>query len=256
MKIFIYVNKENKNAYKDTLYLMDIFKKYNYTVFLDDDINNLYFKDDKYKADMKNIDYIVSLGGDGTVLKAARLATNYNIPLIGINNGRLGYLCAFDLKELDNISIDDFNKLRHTKRSILSYTHEGKESIAINDIIISKNHPGRTIELELSLNDIKKTYIRGDGLCIATPTGSSAYNLSCGGSIISENVDAFSICPICAHLSISKPLIVSGSDKITVEVKNASLNDAYVICDGEIVSEVKSKIEITKSDKSFTLLTK
>ena len=255
MKIFIYVNKENKNAYKDTLYLMDIFKKYNYTVFLDDDINNLYFKDDKYKADMKNIDYIVSLGGDGTVLKAARLATNYNIPLIGINNGRLGYLCAFDLKELDNISIDDFNKLRHTKRSLGLSVFETKD-IAINDIIISKNHPGRTIELELSLNDIKKTYIRGDGLCIATPTGSSAYNLSCGGSIISENVDAFSICPICAHLSISKPLIVSGSDKITVEVKNASLNDAYVICDGEIVSEVKSKIEITKSDKSFTLLTK
>lgn len=256
MKIFIYVNKENKNAYQDTLYLMDIFKKYNDEVFLDDEINELYFKDDKYKADMTNIDYIVSLGGDGTVLKAARIATNYNIPLLGINNGRLGYLCAFDLKELASVTIDDLNSLRHTKRTILSYKHEGKVSIAINDIIISKNHPGRTIELDLYLNDIKKTYIRGDGLCIATPTGSSAYNLSCGGSIISENVDAFSICPICAHLSISKPLIVSGSDKITVEVKNASLNDAYVICDGEIVSEVKSKIEITKSDKYFTLLTK
>ena len=256
MKIFIYVNKDNVNAYKDTLYLMDIFKRYNDTVFLDDDINNLYFKDDKYKADMKNIDYIVSLGGDGTVLKAARLASNYNIPLLGINNGRLGYLCAFNLHDLDNVTIDDLNALKHTKRSILSYKHEGKENIAINDIIISKNHPGRTIELDLYLNDKLYTHIRGDGLCIATPTGSSAYNLSCGGSIISADVDAFSICPICAHLSISKPLIVSASDKITVEVKNASLNDAYVICDGEIVSEVKSKIEITKSDKSFTLLTK
>ena len=256
MKIFIYVNKDNKNAYKDTLYLIDIFKRYNDQVFLDDEINNLYFKDEKYKADFKNIDYIVSLGGDGTVLKAARIACEHNIPLLGINNGRLGYLCAFNLYDLENVTIDDLNALRHTKRSILSYKHEGKENIAINDVIISKNHPGRTIELDLYLNDKKYTYIRGDGLCIATPTGSSAYNLSCGGSIILENVDAFSICPICAHLSISKPLIVSGSDKITVEVKNASLNDAYVICDGEIVSEVKSKIEITKSDKYFTLLVK
>ena len=256
MKIFIYVNKDNVNAYKDTLYLIDIFKKFNDTVFLDDDINNLYFKDDKYKADMKNIDYIVSLGGDGTVLKAARLASNYDIPLLGVNNGRLGYLCAYNLHDLETSTIDDLNALKHTKRSILSYKHEGKENIAINDIIISKNHPGRTIELDLYLNDKLYTHIRGDGLCIATPTGSSAYNLACGGSIISADVDAFSICPICAHLSISKPLIVSASDKITVEVKNASLNDAYVICDGEIVSEVKSKIEITKSDKSFTLLTK
>ena len=256
MKIFIYVNKDNKNAYKDTLFLMDIFKKYNDTVYLDDEINSLYFKNDIYKPNFKEIDYIVSLGGDGTVLKAARIASLYNIPLLGINNGRLGYLCAFDLEELASVTIDDLNSLRHTKRSILSYKHEGKENIAINDIIISKNHPGRTIELELYLNDNKKTYIRGDGLCIATPTGSSAYNLACGGSIILENVDAFSICPICAHLSISKPFIVSGSDKITVEVKNASLNDAYVICDGEIVSEVKSKIEITKSDRYFTLLTK
>ena len=163
MKIFIYVNKDNVNAYKDTLYLMDIFKRYNDTVFLDDDINNLYFKDDKYKADMKNIDYIVSLGGDGTVLKAARLASNYDIPLLGVNNGRLGYLCAFNLHDLDNVTIDDLNALKHTKRSILSYKHEGKENIAINDIIISKNHPGRTIELDLYLNDKLYTHISSFG---------------------------------------------------------------------------------------------
>ena len=256
MKIFIYVNKENKNAYKDTLYLMSIFEKYHDQVFLDDEINDLFFKDKKYKTDFKDINYIVSLGGDGTVLKAARIACEHNIPLLGINNGRLGYLCAFNLHDLENVTIDDLNSLLPTKRTILSYKHDNKENIAINDIIISKNYPGRTIELDLYLNDKKYTYIRGDGLCIATPTGSSAYNLACGGSIISPSVDAFSICPICAHLSISKPLIVSGNDKITVEVKNASLNDAYVICDGEVISEVKSKIEITKSDKYFTLLTK
>ena len=260
MKLFIYSNDSQNNYVLNTKHIVDIIQNNLSSIpLLSEYTCNKVFGHSLYVGSPLDADYILSLGGDGTVLKAALLAIKYNKPLIGINTGRLGYLCACNYEDFDKIDISTFNSFPKSTRSLISISYQNKEYVAINDIIIIKGNPGRTIELNVYCNNILKSYIRGDGVCIATPTGSSAYNLSCGGSIINANVDAFAVSPICAHLSNATPMVVAGSDNISIDIINANLNDAIILCDGEKIGTLDlntKRIEIRKAKESFVLLTK
>jgi NAD+ kinase len=182
---------------------------------------------------------LVTIGGDGTLLRAARLAVNDGVPILGINTGRLGFLTEFD--ENDEL-IDELPDLLERglvieERIALQAEYAGKTYFALNDVVVRKGGVSRIVPFGLCLNDELAAHIPADGICVATPTGSTAYFLSAGGSIISPQVDAFGIVPLLPHTLFSRPIIVPANSHILV-TSDSELIHANLECDGEVVSDI------------------
>ncbi len=182
---------------------------------------------------------LITIGGDGTLLRAARLAVDRGVPIIGINTGRLGFLTEFDE---DDEAIDELPSLLERgliieERIALRAEYEGRQFFALNDVVVRKGGVSRIVPFGLCLNDEQAAHIPADGICVATPTGSTAYFLSAGGSIISPQVDAFGIVPLLPHTLFSRPLIVPASSRVIVSC-DSELVHANLECDGDVVSDL------------------
>lgn len=182
---------------------------------------------------------LVTIGGDGTLLRAARLAVNDGVPVLGINTGRLGFLTEFDE---DDEHIDELPDLLERglvieERIALQAEYNGKKFFALNDVVVRKGGISRIVPFGLCLNDEQAAHIPADGICVATPTGSTAYFLSAGGSIISPQVDAFGIVPLLPHTLFSRPIIVPGNSHIVVSC-DSEIVHANLECDGDVVSDL------------------
>lgn len=206
-------------------------------------------------------DRVIVLGGDGTILAAARAMQDHQVPLIGINLGKLGYLAAFSLEEfesqLDAALCDDSLISPRLMLQVTVNGHMGPKltSIAMNDIVIQAGPPFRMINLALCLNDSEVTRISGDGVIVATPVGSTAYNLSAGGPILQPTVKGIAITPICAHSLTHKPLVVD--DSVTVQIVPERLNKGTrVIVDGQdlLPVAVGDKVIVRRFPKDFLLV--
>ncbi len=194
-------------------------------------------------------DYIVSLGGDGALLKAAQKALAADKPLIGINAGRKGYLCLMKQDE-----IEDFDEIVKrsvlTRRTTLECEFEGKKFLAVNDIVVSKVNFGETVDLHYDTL-WNSCDLRGDGLIVSTPTGSSAYNLAAGGPLIDYNAKVLSLTPICTHNSY--PSVISDDQVVTAKVNHGQ---AKVYADGKDVGDTDESVIIRKADKVLKLCSK
>ncbi len=182
---------------------------------------------------------LVTVGGDGTLLRAARLAVNEGVPILGINTGRLGFLTEFDE---DDEHIDELPDLLERglvieERIALQAEYGGKKFFALNDVVVRKGGISRIVPFGLCLNDEQAAHIPADGICVATPTGSTAYFLSAGGSIISPQVEAFGIVPLLPHTLFSRPIIVPANSQILVSC-DSELVHANLECDGDVVSDL------------------
>jgi NAD+ kinase len=183
---------------------------------------------------------LVTIGGDGTLLRAARLAVDHGVPILGINTGRLGFLTEFD--EGDE-TVDELPDLLERglvieERIALRAQYAGKSFFALNDVVVRKGGVSRIVPFGLCLNDTEQVaHIPADGICIATPTGSTAYFLSAGGSIISPQVDAFGVVPLLPHTLFSRPLVVPASSRITISC-DSEIVHANLECDGDVVSDL------------------
>lgn len=182
---------------------------------------------------------LVTIGGDGTLLRAARLAVDDGIPILGINTGRLGFLTEFDE---DDEHIDELPDLLERgliieERIALEAEYNGKKFFALNDVVVRKGGISRIVPFALCLNDEQAAHVPADGMLIATPTGSTAYFLSAGGSIISPQVDAFGVVPLLPHTLFSRPIIVPANSHIVIGC-DSELAHANLECDGEVVSDV------------------
>lgn len=201
-------------------------------------------------------DLVVAVGGDGSVLRAAQCAVKYGLPLVGINGGRLGRLCAIELSDIDSLTEGSFSELTESKRSLLGFKFNGKEHFALNDVVIAKSDFGVTVELQTSYRGEVLNSCRGDGLIISTPTGSTSYNLSAGGSVILPDVGCFAVTPICAHSPDIHPIVLSDRYPVTVSLKNAAANGACVYSDGVNLGEMYTDITIERFPAELTLLVK
>lgn len=182
---------------------------------------------------------LMTIGGDGTLLRAARLAVDVGVPILGINTGRLGFLTEFDE---DDERIDELPDLLERglvieERIALQACYEGKRFFALNDAVVRKGGISRIVPFGLCLNDEQAAHVPADGICVATPTGSTAYFLSAGGSIISPQVDAFGIVPLLPHTLFSRPIIVPATSRISVTCDSEVLH-ANLECDGDVVSDL------------------
>ena len=161
----------------------------------------------------------VAIGGDGTMFHLARALIEHDIPILGINSGRLGFLSqleAGDLSALEKLKTNDFDI---ENRMVLRMTAKGDKTetvrYAINDVVISRSHLGRTIDIEVKCEDYLIGDYRADGIIFSTPTGSTAYSLSAGGPIMDPAVDAIIMTPICSHLLSGRSLVFSPDKTIT-----------------------------------------
>jgi NAD+ kinase len=213
------------------------------------------------QKDFDNVDLAVVLGGDGTMISAARLLQNLEVPVLGINYGSLGYLTEFRIEELydalETIFLGDFET---DGRMTLDVTHERNGKIlsinrVLNDVVINKAALARIIEIEATLDGLYINEFRADGLIIATPTGSTAYNLSAGGPIVFPSMNAVVITPICPFTLSNRPIVVPDSAEIELRLKTAN-EEVVLTLDGQIGFELTTQdvIKVAKSKTTLNLI--
>lgn len=209
------------------------------------------------------VDRVVVLGGDGTLLGAARSIGRYGIPMLGVNLGGLGFLTSISLEQLYPV-LEMMIKggLKVESRAMLEtkVVRKGKEEACrfnvLNDVVINKGTLARIIDLEVTINNEFLTTFRADGLIIATPTGSTAYNLSAGGPIVYPTVDSFVLTPICPFTLTNRPIIVPDTALISVGIVAESKDAVILTFDGQVGFDLKlgDRVVMCKSDKEIKLL--
>ena len=175
-------------------------------------------------------DMAISIGGDGTFLRTARWVGNKQIPILGINTGHLGYLADITVDEM-TAAIDDLKNglYKVEARSLIEVTSTRKEAIvdwnyALNEVAVVKQDTSSMISVETMVDDVELATYKGDGLIVATPTGSTGYNLSVGGPIVEPTAPNWIISPIAAHALTMRPLVVSDSRELTSTTTSRATN--------------------------------
>jgi len=187
-----------------------------------------------------DIDLCLVLGGDGTLLSAARMVAPQGIPLLGVNMGKLGFLAEFSLQDI-HLHLPDIlaGRVPPTRRMMLSVAIGGCSqrfsSVAANDVVIAAGPPFRMIDLELEQDGQSIARYQGDGLIIATPTGSTGYNLSAGGPILQSTLEAIAITPVAPHSLSIRPFVIAPGHTISVRANHVNAGSA-VIVDGQVTS--------------------
>jgi len=190
-------------------------------------------------------DLIVAIGGDGTMLHAVHLVADRGVPLLGINRGRLGFLADVTADEMlarfDDVLAGRFERDERTllAASISGTGGEARSCLALNDVVVQKHETGRMIELETWIGGRFVNTHCGDGLVIATSTGSTAYALSCGGPIIHPDLDAFVLAPICPHTLSDRPIVIPRDNPIEVRLVERAETRANVTFDGQVLGELE-----------------
>ncbi len=207
------------------------------------------------KRTMETPSFVIVVGGDGTLLKAARYYAQFNIPIFGFNMGRLGFLAQAKPDEVDyvfeKISAGEF---RVEDRIMLETLVDGVPQVALNDFVIKGATFSRTSTLELYINDSFVSGYLADGLIISTPTGSTAYTLSAGGPVISPDLPCLTIVPICPHTLNARPLVIGADEKIRVKLKDEAGVAYKITADGQKGVEIAHEVLIQKSSMSAKLL--
>lgn len=211
---------------------------------------------------ISNMDLIVSVGGDGTMLKSSKLASKHNVPITGINKGRLGFLTDINpdlvsavLREIIQGDYQTESRILLEVR-ILNNNKERFIGHAINDLVINKTKTGRMINVLTSIDGNYVNSNQGDGYIVSTPTGSTAYSLSCGGPIINPNSDTFLLVPIAPHTLTNRPMVISSGCDIKLEFTDQNDDLIEISLDGEIISEISGGdcIIISKSDSTVEFI--
>jgi NAD+ kinase len=207
-------------------------------------------------------DLVIAIGGDGTLLYAARLVAGHAVPLIGVNRGRLGFLTDVMPQDmLPSVDAALAGALAEDQRPLLRARLHGADgplaqALALNDVVMQKHDTGRTLDFETRIDGQYVNTHDGDGIIVASPTGSTAYALSCGGPIIEPHLPALVIVPICAHTLSDRPIVVAAGSVIEITLLERLDTRANVTCDGMMLGAIEPghRLEITTSTERVRLL--
>jgi NAD+ kinase len=208
-------------------------------------------------ADLDKVDILLVLGGDGTILMVAAECAKRGIKIMGINYGHLGFLAEFEPEKLTSaIALITNGNFSTEKRSMLKIEFDGKTYYALNDLVIQRSTFGNafsnTINLTAKIDGSTVDNYVADGLIISTPTGSTAYSLSAGGSILTPDIDAFIMTPICAHSLHSRPIVFCAQSTLSISPVVGNLNRGLlnIIIDGKAVDAVDNfdEVKVTKAE--------
>ena len=208
-------------------------------------------------------DFIISLGGDGTMLSIVSHLKNRSIPVLGVNFGKLGFLTEVKEEEIFEELAAALHQPQIDERLMLSCTVWSKKLkserrfLALNDIVVSREGLARILRLEVLISGEKFVSFRGDGVIISTSTGSTAYALAAGGAVVHPKVDAFIITPICPHTLSLRPIVIAADEKITIHVDISEPQEkALVTADGQEKLEIDDSyiVEVNRSNAPFKLV--
>ncbi|MFI3267772.1 MAG: NAD(+)/NADH kinase [Rikenellaceae bacterium] len=279
MNIGIYAASENYLSENELVKLICLSEKYNFHLFFNEEYvnglknrQNFEFKCYSQDKDVLNsVSYFISYGGDGTFLKCVREVAGFDIPILGINSGNLGFLLSANANNaedaFDAIFKGEFNvEVRDMLTISGSFDGEMKTIDCFNEFTLQKSGLSM-ISVEMKILNEKVTTYKADGLIISTPSGSTAYSLSVGGPIVSPDCNCFIITPIAPHNLTMRPLIVSNNSIISLKV-NSRIEPSFATVDNMSfnaynnaeftveLSKIKAKIIKLKSDSYFKTLTK
>ena len=180
---------------------------------------------------------VICFGGDGTILHMAKAATRQGVPILGVNMGTLGFMAELEGSELSMLQKLAANEFNLDERMMLDVTvHRGQDiifhDICLNDAVITKGAVARVIHLDVDCDGVRAMECNGDGIIVATPTGSTAYSLSAGGPVVEPEASSILITPICAHDMVSRSIVASDKRVITVELMPNTRRSAYLSVDG------------------------
>jgi NAD+ kinase len=204
---------------------------------------------------------IVAVGGDGTMLHAARMAAMADVPVLGINRGRLGFLADVGPEQMIQ-SVEDAlaGRCRAEQRMLLAAriiaNGQPVDALALNDVVVAKRETGRMVDVRTWVNGAYVNTHVGDGFIIATPTGSTAYALSCGGPIVHPSLDAVVLVPVCPHTLSDRPIVVPADSVVEIELADRFESRAQVVCDGIVLCDLDpgERLRIERAKVNATLL--
>ena len=211
---------------------------------------------------------VICFGGDGTILHIAKAATKKNVPILGVNIGTMGFMAELESTELDRLPQLAQGNYSIDKRMMLDVTvHRDRDiifhDICLNDVVITKGAVARIVHLAVKCDHVQAMEFGGDGVIVATPSGSTAYSLSAGGPVVEPEANNIIITPICAHDTVSKCIVASDKRIVTVAMTQNSRRNAFLSVDGgkalrlnmgDVTTVQKSKFEtklIKLNDRSF-----
>lgn len=271
MKIAIYGQFYQKNSSIPVQTLLNLCIERSFEAYIESDFLSSIKEEKDVDVDLKNFntfsdldasfELLISIGGDGTMLRAITYVRDLGIPIIGINTGRLGFLATIQKDKIEK-ALDDIisGKYRISERSLLSVTcePENKEfqdfNIALNEIAVSRKNTTSMITVETSLDNEYLTSYWADGLIVSTPTGSTGYSLSCGGPVIMPESDSFALTPIAPHNLNARPLVIQNSTEIKLKVSGRE--DSYLVSlDSRIATlDNNSTVIIKKADFKIKMI--
>ncbi len=199
----------------------------------------------------------IAIGGDGTLIKHGRALSQLQIPLVGVNSGRLGFLARFDVESLIEHRHAIFTQSPEILEAMLLdiTVDDNPPTIAMNEAMVAAGAPFRLLELELTIDGVPAPTLRGDGVIVATPTGSTAHNASVGGPIVDPSTNTFILTPIAAHSLAVRPIVLDGKANITIEIQQANEGTSLVI-DGQVHCIMKQgmKMHVQQSKHSLSIV--
>ena len=263
MRIGIIGNTKKKETFEITTELSKLLEKKGIEVYVEKELAAVIgHKSSVPRSELPElVDLVLVFGGDGTFLGVARLVSKYDIPILGVNLGGLGFLTEITLDELyPMMEYILSGKYEIEKREMLDATiHRRNERIGnylvLNDVVVNKGAVARIIDLAIYINGSHVTTFKADGIILSTPTGSTAYSLSAGGPIVYPTLPLTIITPICPHTLTDRPLVVSNETTIRVKVLTDT-PDIYLTLDGQVGVSLNmgDVVEVRKADTSVKLI--
>ncbi|WP_044399996.1 NAD kinase [Lacinutrix sp. Hel_I_90] len=265
MKVAVYSQYPKKQSEQALDVLTKALYKRKAAVFLEKEFYNDIINEFQHTSNYntfetldKSFDLLISIGGDGTILRAITFVKDLNIPIVGINTGRLGFLATIQTEDIEE-AIENIYKKKYSlsKRTLLSIetSPENKDILdldfALNEIAISRKNTTSMITVETKLNGEYLTSYWSDGLIIATPTGSTGYSLSCAGPVITPDTTSFVLTPIAPHNLSARPLVIE--DSFTIELKVSGREDNYLVSLDSRIATLSNNTIITIKKAPFTI---
>lgn len=217
--------------------------------------DNCPYLDDKEL--FEGCDIIIAVGGDGSIIHAAKRALNYSKPILGVNAGNLAFMAGLESNEtglLKNLIDGNYKVDRRMLLDVCVYDGESgkliKQNTCINDVVIARSEMVKMIRLNVSCDEDRINEYYADGIIVSTPTGSTAYSLSAGGPVVDPRIESIVLTPICTHSLFARSIIFSSDSEVCVEVPHDETQEIAVSCDGDesLIIGAKSKIIIRKSE--------
>ena len=267
MKFALFGNTYQAKKSAHVIRLLSILKQYNAVVYINREF--YHFLVDEQKMDIQaagvfegndfEADMVLSMGGDGTFLRAASYVVNKNIPILGINTGRLGFLADVSPEEMEDTFKDIYNhNYKVEDRSVLQVISNGQPlkgySCGLNEIAVLKRDSSSMITIHTSINGAYLTTYQADGLVIATPTGSTAYSLSIGGPVIVPHSNTIAITPVAPHSLNVRPIVINDDWEITLDVESRSHNFLVAIDGRSETCREGTRLTIRKADYNIKVV--